>query len=108
MSTATALREPTLASEGEWVPLHGAPVPDDAPDSTQTTLRERRAQWVGEDPVEELIAELIHAGRSDEARRIRLVLRDAVHDESTLIKALVSREWAEDWDSEEDSVYDAL
>ncbi|MGW2397520.1 hypothetical protein ACWCYY_13305 [Kitasatospora sp. NPDC001664] len=52
----------------------------------------------------ELVDELVANGRSRDADAIqRLLHRD---DEDAAMRAYVSRLWAQDWDSDEDSIYD--
>jgi len=68
------------------------------------TARTFAARWQHADAVSELISELFISGRTREAAAIRRVLGH--DDDEAAMRAYVSRLWAEDWDSPEDSVYD--
>jgi hypothetical protein len=61
-------------------------------------------RWSYPDTVAELIGELVASGRKREAAAIRRVLGH--DDDEAAMRAYVSRLWADDWDSPEDSVYD--
>lgn len=61
-------------------------------------------RWRHPDTVPELLDELVTSGRRREAAAIRRVLGH--DDDETAMRAYVSRLWAKDWDSAEDSVYD--
>jgi hypothetical protein len=62
------------------------------------------SRWQYTDVIPELLSELIATGRSSEAAAIERVLGH--DDDEAAMRAYVSRLWAEDWDSDEDSVYD--
>lgn len=61
-------------------------------------------RWRYPDLVPELLTELVASGRDGEAAAIRRVL--GYDDDEAAMRAYVSRLWADDWDSEADSVYD--
>jgi hypothetical protein len=61
-------------------------------------------RWHRPDAVLELLEELVTGGRVREAAAIRRVLGH--DDDEAAMRAYVSRLWAEDWDSPEDSAYD--
>lgn len=69
-----------------------------------TFVRTFGERWQRPDIVSELLAELISSGRRREAAAIRRVL--GYDDDEAAMRAYVSRLWAEDWNSPEDSVYD--
>lgn len=81
----------------------------DPQSSVPSPQRERRGdlatRWRYTDVIPELLSELIATGRSSEAVAIERVLGH--DDDEAAMRAYVSRLWAEDWDSDEDSVYDA-
>jgi hypothetical protein len=62
------------------------------------------SRWQYTDVIPELLSELIATGRSSEAAAIERVLGH--DDDEAAMRAYVSRLWADDWDSDEDSVYD--
>src|SRR5688500_2064230 len=65
--------------------------------------------WQRVDPVEDAISTLMMSGRDAEARVIAVTLmRARLDDEAAGVRALVSMQWADDWDSPEDSVYDEM
>lgn len=63
------------------------------------------SRWQYADVILELLSELIATGRSSEAAAIERVLGH--DDDEAAMRAYVSRLWADDWDSDEDSVYDS-
>ncbi len=76
------------------------------PDFTDraAALQDLRERWHRTDTVLALIDELTHTGRGREAAAIRRVLGH--EDDEEAMRAYVSRLWADDWDSPEDSIYD--
>jgi hypothetical protein len=68
------------------------------------------AHWRHLDPVDGVLRQLEEAGRGHEAELIKAVLAHAVDDivDDQAIKAYVSTLWAEDWNSEEDALYDRM
>jgi hypothetical protein len=75
-----------------------------AEESHATLARGLSERWRHPDAVSELLAELVSSGRSREAAAIRHVLGH--DDDEAAMRAYVSRLWADDWNSPEDSVYD--
>lgn len=72
-----------------------------------TSGRPRRGisdKWLSPDPLSELLDELKLIGRPREAEVIERVL--GLDDDEEAMRAYVSRQWADAWDSPEDSVYD--
>lgn len=63
-------------------------------------------RWQHVDEVVAIIDALVHAGRGREAAAIERVLGH--DDDEAAMRAYVSRLWADDWNSPEDSVYDQL
>lgn len=61
-------------------------------------------RWQYTDIIAELVDELSATGRTREAAAVKRVLGH--DDDEAAMRAYVSRLWAEDWDSPEDSVYD--
>lgn len=76
----------------------------DSPPKETTRVAALAIRWLYSDAVAELVEELESSGRKREAAAIRRVLgRD---DDEEAMRAYVSRLWSDDWDSDEDSVYD--
>ena len=69
-----------------------------------STVAEFTTRWKYPDTVAQLLDELVLSGRKREAAAIRRVLGH--DDDEAAMRAYVSRLWADDWDSAEDSVYD--
>jgi hypothetical protein len=61
-------------------------------------------RWQYTDIITELVDELSATGRIREAAAVKRVLGH--DDDEAAMRAYVSRLWAEDWNSPEDSVYD--
>lgn len=69
-----------------------------------TVATGRGIRWIYSDTVAELVEQLASSGRKREAAAVRRVL--GYEDDEEAMRAYVSRLWADDWDSDEDSVYD--
>jgi hypothetical protein len=72
-----------------------------------TTGKPRRGvsdRWHSPDPLAELIDVLKLTGRPHEAEIIERVL--GLDDDEQAMRAYVFQQWAEDWDSPEDAIYD--
>lgn len=64
--------------------------------------------WVREDPVDELTAELRRLGQVAIAQVVDAMRhRHGLDDDEVAMRSLVSARWAEDWDCPEDAVYDS-
>lgn len=61
-------------------------------------------KWHSPDPLAELLDELKLIGRPHDAEMIERVL--GLDDDEQAMRAYVSRQWADAWDSPEDSIYD--
>ena len=73
-------------------------------DSQEGSLADR---WHRRDSISELVDELIATGREREAVIVEAILSrgDSVAAQDLAIKNFVSADWAEDWDSPEDRIY---
>jgi len=76
---------------------------DSAPKETTQGIASA-IRWLYSDAVVELVEELESSGRKREAAAIRRVLGH--DDDEEAMRTYVSRLWSDDWDSDEDSVYD--
>jgi hypothetical protein len=95
-----ALAVRPITSTGPDTPVSKeSPVPYDEPDGSSLADR-----WQYPDIVAQLVDELAATGRDREAAAIRRVLGH--DDDEAAMRAYVSRLWAEDWMSPEDSIYD--
>ena len=73
-------------------------------DSHEGSLADR---WHRRDSISELVDELIATGRRREAVIVEAILSrgDVAAAQDLAVKDYISANWAEDWDSPEDSVY---
>jgi hypothetical protein len=95
-----ALAVRPITSTGPDTPVSKeSPVTYDEPDGSSLADR-----WQYPDIVAQLVDELAATGRDREAAAIRRVLGH--DDDEAAMRAYVSRLWAEDWMSPEDSIYD--
>jgi len=86
--------------------------PDDEPEEPvdEPALRDMPARgefadrWLRTDPLTELLDQLRLIGRPREAEVIEQVL--GLDDDEEAMRAYVSQQWADAWDSPEDAIYD--
>lgn len=104
MSAATLVLEDNDSLPDVWFVMDEIMTAEEA-----TEVESFAERWVIEDPVRELLAVLSGSGRTREAMVISRILEDR-EDASDLRVAqlLMQSSLAEDWDSEEDAIYDTL
>jgi len=80
---------------------------DDAPEVTPAddSLADR---WHHRDAVHQLVDELFASGRTEEAKLVGAILTSSVATEDMAVRAFLTADWGEDWNSPEDRVYDRM
>jgi len=80
---------------------------DEAPEEAvaEGSLADR---WHHRDAVHQLVDELFATGRTEEAKLVGAILTSSVAAEDMAVRAFLTSDWAEDWNSPEDSVYDRM
>jgi len=84
------------------------PISLEEPPGVTPTYDSLADRWHHRDAVHQLVDELFATGRTEEAKLVRAILTSSDAAEDMAVRAFLTTDWAEDWNSPEDSVYDRM